>query len=55
MMRQGREENAGKTEAEIRAKNLQWFYDDSLRRGDMTVEQKKKLEDCFVHQTHLKS
>lgn len=54
MMRQSREENAGKTEAEIRAKNLQWLYDDALRRGDMTAEQKKALEDCFVHRVHLK-
>jgi chromatin structure-remodeling complex subunit RSC1/2 len=55
MMRQSREENAGKTEAELREKNLRWFYEDALRRGDITVEQKKELEDCFVHRKHLTS
>lgn len=53
MMQQSREENKGKTEEEIRVKNLQWLYDDSLRRGEITAEKKKQLEDCFIHRKHL--
>lgn len=53
MMAQSRAENKGKTDEEIRVKNLQWLYDDSFKRGEITAEGKKQLEDCFIHRKHL--
>ncbi|KAK3384811.1 hypothetical protein B0H63DRAFT_471677 [Podospora didyma] len=53
MMQQSKAENAGKTPAELRAKNLQWYYDDCYSRGDITAEQKKDMEDCFIRRKYL--
>ncbi|KAK4156835.1 hypothetical protein C8A00DRAFT_40741 [Chaetomidium leptoderma] len=54
MMRQGREEAKGLTPEEMRVKNLQWYCDDQVKRGNFTAEKKKDFEDCFIHRTHWK-
>ena len=54
-MRRARTEQAAKSEAEIRDQNLKWFYDESLRRGEISAEEKKLLEDCFLRREHLVS
>lgn len=53
MTDQAREENKGKTPQELRAKNLEWFYNDLLKRGQITEAQKKDMEDTFIHRRHL--
>jgi chromatin structure-remodeling complex subunit RSC1/2 len=53
MMRRSREETEGKTDEEVRVANLRWLFDEQLRRGEITLEQKKQYEDCFIHRTHL--
>ncbi|KAM7196321.1 hypothetical protein V8F33_006230 [Rhypophila sp. PSN 637] len=50
---QAREANKGKTPKELLAKNLEWFYEDLLKRGEITEAQKKDMEDTFIHRRHL--
>ena len=53
MANKAREENKGKTPKELRVKNLAWFYEDLLKRGEITEAQKKDMEDTFIHRKHL--
>ncbi|KAK0713780.1 hypothetical protein B0T26DRAFT_873826 [Lasiosphaeria miniovina] len=55
LMRESRAENSGKTSTELRSKVLEWFYNDSLKRGAITAEQKKELEDCFIRHKYLEN
>lgn len=50
---QAREESKNKTPNELRVKNLEWFYEDLLKRGQITEAQKKDMEDTFIHRRHL--
>jgi chromatin structure-remodeling complex subunit RSC1/2 len=53
MMREAQEETKGLKDEEMRRQNLQWFYDDLLRRGEITEQQKQEYEDTFIHRKHL--
>lgn len=48
MMRQSKEENKGLTEAEIRKKNLRWWFEDQVKKGLVTEEERKQLEEAFL-------
>ncbi|KAK3487219.1 hypothetical protein B0T13DRAFT_491774 [Neurospora crassa] len=48
MMRQSREENKGLTEAEIRKKSLRWWLEDQIKKGLVTEEERKQMEEAFL-------
>lgn len=48
MMRQSKEENKGLTEAEIRKKSLRWWLEDQIKKGLVTEEERKQLEEAFL-------
>lgn len=54
MMQQSREENQGKSEAEIWEKNLRWFYEDLAKRGEITAEKQKQWDE-FLQQKVVKN
>ena len=46
--RQDAEARRTKTAEQLRAKNLQWFFDDCVRRGTMSEEERRKGVETFV-------
>lgn len=48
MMRQSKEENKGLTEAEIRKKSVRWWLEDQIKKGLVTEEERKQLEEAFL-------
>ncbi|KAA8636182.1 hypothetical protein SMACR_03530 [Sordaria macrospora] len=48
MMKQSKEENKDLTEAEIRKKNLRWWFEDQIKKGLVTEEERKQLEEAFL-------
>lgn len=48
MMRQSKKENKGLTEEEIRKKNMRWWFEDQIKKGLVTEEEKKQLEEVFL-------
>lgn len=54
MMREGREADKGLTDEDKRVRNLQWYADDQLKRGNFTEAEKKDFKEVFIQRKFLK-
>ncbi|KAK3391632.1 hypothetical protein B0T20DRAFT_489797 [Sordaria brevicollis] len=48
MMKQSKEDNEGLTNDEIGKKNMRWWLDDQIKKGSITEEERKRMEEALL-------